>query len=739
MPRLKSLLILVLLFAVHTDIAHAVQNPVQRDIVVANQPENDIQSTNAGIPRGYAVVIGVAKYKNLDSSMQLAFPESDAAEIYRVLISKEGGAFPAENVHLVTGREATLARIRSELEEWLPSRVKPEDRVVVYFAGHGFVKNGRGYLAPWDIDPNDPDSSAYSMGKLGDVLTNRIKARWKVLLTDACHSGKITDETTNEGVDTELKNLPGDFLKLTATTAREKSYEDPKLSTGFGLFTYFLAQGWRGEADGYDTGRCDGKITANELVEYVRASVKKYAAEHSVAQTPREGGDYDGEQMVLGYKPACLDSTPKGPQTGPVGAAILETNMDDVTIYMDGKLLGKVQKSAPLRLEAISSGFHTFEGVRDGYESDRKEIMVAPGQESVVKIRILYVKKIKKSALDKDDEGEKLLSSKQASLLSTVNPLNIAPTSRTQSEKDLKRAKELFTQALNEEPGFSVAAFHLGQVNQLLSDKEASLKAYRRAIQIDPNYTDARVQSAALLIESGDPDGAIIELNTAVRLEPSNDEAYSMLARAFWDKSAWTNAVEMADKAIQLKPSNDQAHLWKADALRQLAAAEKKPAQQNVSPHQKALYEDARENYQTFLRLTNFSGPPLEWVAFHFVGFHAGRRHADRQDSWVSQRSAAFLGVCQSEEKLGNLLRAKEHCEKALKLDANDPIAQFIVGNVYRDLYNSTSRCEYLPHARESYQKMVSLSPDLEESKLARAYIKQIDAVLPDLPPRECR
>ena len=109
------------------------------------------------MPRGYALVVGVAQYKNLDASKQLQFPESDAESMYRVLINHEGGAFPAENVHLLKGSQATLANIRRELEEWLPSVAQPADRVVVYFAGHGFVKDGKGYLAPWDVDPNKLD------------------------------------------------------------------------------------------------------------------------------------------------------------------------------------------------------------------------------------------------------------------------------------------------------------------------------------------------------------------------------------------------------------------------------------------------------------------------------------------------------------------------------------------------------------------------------------------------------
>ena len=119
------------------------QAPQGRDLVlVPNKPV----APRAGVPRGYAVIVGVAQYQNLDASKQLQFPESDAESMYRVLINREGGSFPAENVHFLKGSQATLANLRRELEEWLPSVAQPADRVVVYFAGHGFVQNGKGYL-----------------------------------------------------------------------------------------------------------------------------------------------------------------------------------------------------------------------------------------------------------------------------------------------------------------------------------------------------------------------------------------------------------------------------------------------------------------------------------------------------------------------------------------------------------------------------------------------------------------
>jgi Tfp pilus assembly protein PilF len=294
----------------------------------------------------------------------------------------------------------------------------------------------------------------------------------------------------------------------------------------------------------------------------------------------------------------------------------------------------------------------------------------------------------------------------------------------------LRKARDLFTRALSEDPQFSVAAFNLGQVNQLLSDEEGSVKAYRRAIDIDASYVDARIYLAGTLIESGDPDEAIRQLTEALRFEGANDEALAMLARAYWDKSAWGRCIEESDKAIQANPSNAQAHLWLADALRQLGSTEK-GAQRRTE-----LYDQARENYRTFLGLTNYSTPVYEWLAFHFVGFHLGSsHHADRQQSYYQLRNAGYLGLCITEDKIGNLMRARDYCERAISYNKNDPMGHFLLGNVNRDLYNKYSdnkslSCEYLLAAGREYSNMLALNAELVEAQHARNYLEKIHGIL---------
>ncbi len=549
-------------------------------------------------------------------------------------------------------------------------------------------------------------------------MANRVKANWKVLFTDACHSGKINAETTNEALEQQFSALPASFLTLTATTEREQSFEDPDLSTGFGFFTYFIVQAFRGYAD---NDPCDGQITADELIEYVRSNVRRYARERQLSQTPTARGDYEPE-MLLGVATECLGSGDQAPSM--FGTAVVETNLDDVDVYIDGALIGRISKAKPLVVPSLSSGLHEFQGVKAGYEPDRKEVMIAPGQESTVTLRIRYVRQIKKPAQALNEQGERLLYTRRSSL----SLLNLIPAERKQSDEDLKKAADLFERALAEDPSYTIAAYHLGQAHQLLLQYDNSIKAFRRAISIDPTHVESRVEYGAVLIETGDPDEAIRQFAEVARIDPSNDDVHAMLARAYWDKSAWDRAIEEADKALAIDRSNAQAHLWKADATRQLAAVEKD------TTRQLALYSSAREDYREFLNLTNFSSGIGAKLAFHFIGFGIGRRkHADRQGAYDSLRGSGFLGLCLSEQKVGNPLRARDYCQRALKHAPRDPIAYFLLGNINRDIYNTRQSCGDLAAARISYARMLEINPDVDEAKNARNYLGQIDGILPQL------
>ena len=247
------------------------------------------------IPRSYAVIVGISHYENLPAKLQLQYSERDAQSIYTILISPEGGNFKAENVHILTGDKATLAGLRREIGTWLPCVAKQGDRVLIYFAGHGFMYQGKGYLAPYDFDANKIAATGYPMDELGAIMGGKIHANSKVLLTDACHSGAISPEDT-ASLNKTLSSLNTSLFSLTASRDRERSFESPELEGGHGVFTYYVVKGLEGAAD---TNR-DGIVTADELAEYVHTQVREATGAQQNPTSDR--GSFD-PNMLLSYVP----------------------------------------------------------------------------------------------------------------------------------------------------------------------------------------------------------------------------------------------------------------------------------------------------------------------------------------------------------------------------------------------------------------------------------------------------
>jgi len=657
----------------------------ERDLKFVKQPP--ITGT-VGIPRSYALIVGISDYAKLPPRGQLKFPARDAAAVYASLISAEGGQFPPENVHRLIGKQATLANLRKELEEWLPSVSKDGDRVVIYFAGHGFVSGGQAYLAPYDIDLADIPGTSYSMKTLGQVVGNRIKAKWKVLLTDACHSGAITPEADASQINTSLVRLDQSLFSLTASRDREQSFESDIWGGGHGVFTYYLIKAIEGEAD--DNG--DGVITADELAEYVRVNVRR---ETSSRQNPTaERGSFD-PQMILAYNPSRVARGPAQPPK--FGGLIVETNMDGVEVFVDGKSQGTVNKDKPLRLPGLLPGVHTIKGVRMGYEPDGpREETVYPGQETTVSVRITIARRRTKAALDAFDEGLELY--------------------QKGFEKNYRAAAVAFEKALAIDAKYSQAALYLGRTYNALYESEKAKDAFKRAIEIDPDYAEARASYGGMLLDLGDLDESIRQLNASVVKEPGNSLTNSLLAQAFIRKGALAEGERFARESIRLNAGHAEAHFWLAEGLR----------------FSKQCAE-SRKEYAEYLRLSDFDSKLAGKLNYYVLGYLAGigkKKRAAQTDIWRELQFMAHFGLCDCARMSKEYDVAIRSCQQALSLDHSDLFAHYALGVTYAEKFNSQKSAGLLAAAKTHFETVVRLNPEAQEAEKAKKYVANINQVL---------
>lgn len=687
---MRLALLLPLVFAAMAQLPPAAQQKKQRDLVVEGDTPTVTppKAKTVAIPRSYALVIGVGEYANLTKEQQLQFSERDAEQMYSILISPEGGNFKAQNVHRLIGRQATLANISREIEQWLPSVSQDDDRVLIYFAGHGFVAGGQAYLAPHDVSLKDVQRTGYPMAKLGEMFSRKIKGKWKVLFADACHSGAISPEAVQQ-VNTSLMDLSKSVFVLTASRDREVSFESPEIGGGRGLFTYYVERAMGGAAD----ENRDGIVTADELGDYVRNNVRR---DSSGRQNPSEGGSFDKE-MLLAYSVAGV--APDAPPPAKFGAMVIESNMDGVEVFVDGKSVGVVNKGTPLRLQGMTPGPHQVQGVKMGWDPDGpREETVYPGQELTVSIKMRTMRRRNKAAMDELNKG--------------------LEDYRNGGAANYKKAAERFAKALALDGNYSEAALYLGRTYNALYEQEKAEQQFRRAIEIDPDYTEARASFGGMLLDKGNDDEAVRQLNAVVVRDKKNALAYTQLAAALRNKEAWDQSIAASRRAIELAPTTAEPYFWLADSLRL-----KKPGE----------YERAKEAYNNYLRLSNFdsklAGQLNYWVRGFLIG--GGRKsRASQRDIWKDMRSLAHFGICDCERLLKRTDAALAQCQRALSYDPQDPYIHYLLGRLYAAKAEETSSLESAATAAKYFRSTLQISPEIEFAKGTKQMLANIDAAL---------
>src|SRR5262249_31571173 len=153
------------------------------------------------------------------------------------------------------------------------------------------------------------------------------------------------------------------------------------------------------------------------------------------------------------------------------------SNSDGVDIYVDEELKGSASKDAPLSIPGLRIGAHVVKGVKMGYEPDGpREEIVYPDQTTPVAIRILYPRK-------HDKRSQNLLE-------------NGIHEYQKGSEGGYRKAVQEFEQALALDSSYSQAALYLARAHRDLFEYRAAGKCFERAIEIDPDYLEARTSYA---------------------------------------------------------------------------------------------------------------------------------------------------------------------------------------------------------------------------------------------------
>ncbi|MFH1007663.1 MAG: tetratricopeptide repeat protein [Candidatus Latescibacterota bacterium] len=234
----------------------------------------------------YALIIGIDDYEDPDIP-DLSCAENDAEGVYHLFTDPKYGIAEREHVKCLIGKAATKSGIEMAIyESLITTAVNPEDMVVFFYAGHGLkgkhpIKGADYYMVPVEARLENLFVTGIEKDNL-QRLWSGIRARRKIFISDACHSGGFTGM---RGVDLEGFETVGEGkIVFAAAKADQKSVEIPKL--GHGIFTYCLIDGLKGKADQKPFGNEDGLVAVSELGNYLQREVASIAARQGGRQNP---------------------------------------------------------------------------------------------------------------------------------------------------------------------------------------------------------------------------------------------------------------------------------------------------------------------------------------------------------------------------------------------------------------------------------------------------------------------
>ncbi|RDJ05077.1 caspase family protein [Rhizobium grahamii] len=215
-----------------------------------------------------ALVVGIDYYEHLSP---LRGCVSDAISVHRVL-AHHGTASARTNfrgAELLTATDKYSRIVKKTLREAVVDLFTSEHEIALfYFAGHGFVDRGGGFLCTSDTDDG---SNGLSLTELFNIAHESPSPN-RIIILDSCHGGIAGNLRPRTGT----AEIDHGCTILTASTELQYAHE----ASGTGLFTNLLVDALEGAA-----ANVVGDITPGSVYAHIDQSLGPWAKQRPVFKT----------------------------------------------------------------------------------------------------------------------------------------------------------------------------------------------------------------------------------------------------------------------------------------------------------------------------------------------------------------------------------------------------------------------------------------------------------------------
>ncbi|MCP4021186.1 MAG: hypothetical protein GY729_05040 [Desulfobacteraceae bacterium] len=356
---------------------------------------SDLSHESEKLGTYYALIIGIQNY-NDDKIPDLETPLNDAKAIEAVLKSKYG--FVCQTLY---DEKATKKSIYNLMRSFA-LKVKPEDSVLIYYAGHGDIDKtyNDGWWIPVDATAGDPIT--YLDNTQIQKAMRSMKARHVLLISDSCYSGTLFGQARSLPSvidDKYYLSLYNEKSRWGMTSGNKTPVSDSG-TAGHSIFAYQLIKKLKNNTQPY--------ISTQELYTQIAPIIGNNSEQTPLCRPIKNTGDQGGEFVFVMV------------QTSQIKGDAISSNDTTVDKLAKERELLEKQRQELEDLKAEIEERKEIDEERQKIEAEKKRLLdeksqtVAstnsrPSKESILEIKGPFVKFKNGVVLDKRTQLEWLV------------------------------------------------------------------------------------------------------------------------------------------------------------------------------------------------------------------------------------------------------------------------------------------------------------------------------------------
>ncbi len=271
------------------------------------------------------------------------------------------------------------------------------------------------------------------------------------------------------------------------------------------------------------------------------------------------------------------------------------------------------------------------------------------------------------------------------------------------AKKEYENAEGFFVTALEKRSDYLPAIVGLGNLYGIQRNYYKALEQYQKAIAVESDSPEAHTGLAGVYRMTGNTEHAFDEFETVLRLQPQSPIALFNAADLAVQLGKYEKAIEYAGTLVQRDANNVNAKYILAQAY-----------------SAKADSGNAMMELQDIVRRQNTFQPAVLDLGLTYLieeDFDQAKQQFDQVLTLNEKQTAAMLGAAIAAQNIGNDAEAVTYAEQALAVQPENPMNQYVLGNIYIS-QNSYEK------AREAFSKAGAFYEDLpfDDAAIAQYY-----------------